>query len=217
MGPARGPTSPPPLALRSENGEEGPPAGGLRHAKPCTRRQSPVSRHHAVQENSIRGERSASSRHRARGGSRARSGCRRRGSRAAGPLSATAARLGPAVRAARRARPFAPPGRRPRRAGRDAPVQQQQLGDRWRARSRSPRSASRARIRWRAESTNSDGTAIGRSWPASESRASNSASRRSVLTRSARGRAVLPGATTSTAIPAARPARASAKPVGPAS
>ena len=87
---------------------------------------------------------------------------------------------------------------------------------RWRARIRSPRASSRARTRSRAASSSGEGTRIGVISPSRSSLASRSASRRSVLTRSAAAR-IRDGAATTQLIPASAHARASRYPVGPAS
>ena len=100
----------------------------------------------------------------------------------------------------------------------DMPAAQQQLADPV-ARAPSDRRADpRARGPGRAAPRSSiAGTTTGRNCPAACNRASLSASRVSVLTRSPGWRGIAPGEQTITSIPAARPARASPNPVGPAS
>lgn len=97
----------------------------------------------------------------------------------------------------------------------DQPVTQSIFDTRWRAFIKSRRQASCARVISRAASTSTGGTTTPVNEPASNSRASNSASLRSVLTRSEGPRGVLPGAITCIPIPAAVAARYSPKPVGP--
>jgi len=82
---------------------------------------------------------------------------------------------------------------------------------------RSRRASSRARTRSRAASCDSLGTLTVTISPNRSSLAMCSASRASVFTRSPTGRCSFEGASTSQRTPAARRARASVNPVGPAS
>src|SRR5665213_91694 len=97
------------------------------------------------------------------------------------------------------------------------PWRSSSLESRCRQRIRSTRTASRARTRSRNASSSSPGTLTGCSFPASSSRASNSASRRSVFTRSPLARGILLGAATTHSTPRFASSRASPYPVGPAS
>ena len=76
---------------------------------------------------------------------------------------------------------------------------------RWRARIRSPRQSSIARITSRNCSSATVGTNAKRNSPAASNRARRSASRLSVLIRSPDARGTLPAATTRTSIPRSRP------------
>src|SRR4051794_12642707 len=94
----------------------------------------------------------------------------------------------------------------------DAALDEQQLGD---PMARAPQIAPDALARpdqVPAGSSQSGGTSIALSWPASSSRASSSASLRSLFTRSAAARGVLPGAQTCIAIPARSAARVNPNP-----
>ena len=88
---------------------------------------------------------------------------------------------------------------------------------RCRQRIRSTRTASRARTRSRSASSSRPGTRTGCSLPASSNRASSSASRRSVLTRSPDPRGIFDGAATTHPTSRRASSRASPYPVGPAS
>ena len=97
------------------------------------------------------------------------------------------------------------------------PCRSSSFDSRCRARIRSPRTSSRARTKSRAASCSTVGTTTSTISSSFNNRASSSASRASVFTRSPQGRCSFDGAATGHRNPAPRRYRARPNPVGPAS